>query len=70
MAKLHGLFRSWLEQAGLTCWLDGSGNLRSRLPCAVDSNAPVLLVGSHHDTVPNGGRYDGLLGAVLGIALG
>ena len=69
MGQLHGLFRGWLEDAGLTCRLDAAGNLRGRLNCGVDPNAPALLVGSHLDTVPNGGRYDGFLGAVLGIAL-
>ena len=69
MRQLHGLLRGWLESAGMSCWLDAAGNLRGRLPCGVSSTAPALLIGSHLDTVPNGGRYDGLLGAVLGIAL-
>lgn len=69
MEKLHGLFRGWLAEAGLSCQLDAAGNLRGRVSRATDSTAPALLVGSHLDTVPNGGRYDGFLGAVLGLAL-
>jgi allantoate deiminase len=36
---------------------------------AEESNAPRLLLGSHLDTVPNAGAYDGVLGVVLGVAL-
>lgn len=53
----------------MTCRVDAAGNLRGRLSCATSSEAPTLLAGSHLDTVPNGGRYDGFLGAILGLAL-
>ncbi len=59
--------RAWLkEQAefyGLNYREDSAGNLSVILP-AEDANAKTLLVGSHLDTVPNGGRYDGALGVL------
>ena len=48
--------------------IDAAGNLRG-FYAGADSNAPRLLVGSHLDTVPNAGAYDGSLGVVLAIAL-
>jgi allantoate deiminase len=48
--------------------IDAAGNLRALYP-ASESKAPRLLLGSHLDTVPNAGAYDGVLGVVLGITL-
>lgn len=48
--------------------VDAAGNLRA-LYRAVEPAAPRLLIGSHLDTVPNAGAFDGVLGVVLGIAL-
>jgi allantoate deiminase len=48
--------------------VDAAGNLRAIYPAAVKS-APCLLIGSHLDTVPNAGAYDGILGVVLAVAL-
>jgi allantoate deiminase len=48
--------------------VDAVGNLRAYYS-GVETNAPRLLVGSHLDTVPNAGAYDGVLGVVLAIAL-
>ena len=62
--------RQWfLEQsrnAGLTTKVDGAGNHSAVLSCG-DSDAPTLLMGSHLDSVPNGGAYDGALGVVSGL---
>jgi allantoate deiminase len=46
--------------------VDSAGNLRGVYG---DPDAPRLLIGSHLDTVPNAGAFDGVLGVVLGIAL-
>lgn len=54
----------WLGDAQLSHWLDAAGNLWGRLPARED-NAPRVVIGSHIDTVPNGGIYDGILGIVL-----
>lgn len=50
----------WMSEAGLEVRVDAVGNLFGRLPGETD--APVVLSGSHLDTVRNGGRYDGALG--------
>ncbi|MHA7880383.1 MAG: allantoate amidohydrolase [Saccharospirillum sp.] len=56
--------RHWLDDAQLPHWLDAAGNLWARLP-AREVDAPTVVIGSHQDTVPNGGIYDGILGIVL-----
>jgi allantoate deiminase len=48
--------------------IDAAGNLRGFYP-ASKAKAPLLLLGSHLDTVPNAGAYDGVLGVVLAVAL-
>ncbi len=48
--------------------VDAAGNWRARYPAA-KPGAPRLLLGSHLDTVPNAGAYDGVLGVVLAISL-
>lgn len=46
--------------------VDAAGNLRGLLGSAM---APRLIIGSHLDTVPNAGAFDGILGVMLGLAL-
>lgn len=58
----------WLTAAGLQTWQDAVGNQWGRLP-ATDADAPRLIIGSHLDTVPYAGAYDGILGVLLGVAL-
>ena len=48
--------------------VDAVGNLRGAYEGTLQ-NAPRLIIGSHLDTVPNAGAYDGVLGVVIGIAL-
>ena len=59
--------RAWLQGAGLSVRLDAVGNIIGRRE-ARDEDAPTLLIGSHLDTVRDAGRYDGMLGVLLGIA--
>ncbi len=59
-------FRRRAREAGFAVHQDGAGNLSARLP-ADDPAAPTLLVGSHLDTVANGGRFDGALGVVAAL---
>lgn len=54
------------ERLGLSARLDAVGNLRIRLP-GRDPDAPVVLVGSHIDSVSHGGNFDGVLGVVCGL---
>jgi len=58
----------WMEPLGLHIRVDAAGNLRG-LFSAAQPNAPRLLIGSHIDTVPNAGAYDGVLGVVLAVAM-
>ncbi len=60
------LVRSWMEDAGLAVRVDGIGNLIGRRP-GTDPDAAAVMLGSHIDTVGNGGRYDGNLGALAAL---
>jgi allantoate deiminase len=58
--------KSWMGAAGMSVRLDPIGNLIGRYE-ADQPEAPVLLIGSHIDSVRDAGRYDGALGVMLGI---
>ncbi len=60
------LVAGWAREAGLAPALDPVGNLWALPP---GSAGPVVTAGSHVDTVPDGGRFDGALGTVLGLEL-
>jgi len=68
MRKCHAEITAWLKAAGAEVRIDAAGNLRG-FYAADKTPAPRLLLGSHLDTVPNAGAYDGVLGVVLGITL-
>ena len=68
MRECHQEISRWLQPVGVPVRIDAAGNLRALYP-AEYPNAPRLLIGSHLDTVPNAGAYDGILGVVLAIAL-
>lgn len=54
------LLMQWMEEAGLTIHMDTVGNIYGRMEGEED--IPAILCGSHFDTVPNGGLFDGLTG--------
>ncbi|MCI5721218.1 MAG: M20 family metallo-hydrolase [Firmicutes bacterium] len=56
--------KSLMEEAGLTTHIDAVGNLTGVLE---GSEPKKIAIGSHIDTVPNGGMYDGALGVLAGI---
>lgn len=56
-----------MREAGLEVRSDPCGNLIGRLP-GRDPQAPAVATGSHVDTVPEGGNYDGVVGTVGGLA--
>ncbi|MFI4995280.1 MAG: Zn-dependent hydrolase [Hyphomicrobiales bacterium] len=58
------LFASWCEAAGLSLAVDRMGNMFARRPGA-ENGLPPVMMGSHLDTQPTGGKFDGVLG-VLG----
>jgi allantoate deiminase len=68
MRACHAEIGVWLKAAGAEVRADAAGNLRGFYPAA-KSPAPTVLLGSHLDTVPNAGAYDGILGVVLALAL-
>jgi allantoate deiminase len=68
MRECHREIARWLEPLDIPVRVDAAGNLRASYPAA-QSEAPKLLVGSHLDTVPNAGAYDGILGVMLAISL-
>lgn len=57
-----------MEAAGMTVHVDAVGNLCG-IWAGLSADSPRLLIGSHLDTVPNAGAFDGILGVVLGVAL-
>ena len=58
--------QGWMAEAGLATHVDPAGNLIGRYE-GREPNAPAILIGSHIDSVRDGGRYDGPLGIMLGI---
>jgi N-carbamoyl-L-amino-acid hydrolase len=64
-AAARALFASWARDAGLTVEQDRAGNVFARRAGRRDA-APILS-GSHLDTVPTGGAYDGAYGAVAAL---
>jgi allantoate deiminase len=60
--------KTWMVAAGMSVRLDALGNLIGRYEGATP-NAKALLIGSHIDSVRNGGRYDGALGVMVGIEI-
>lgn len=63
--RAEALLRGWMEAAGLAAHTDACGTLIGRRDGARTRRA--LLLGSHQDSIPQGGRYDGILGIVLPI---
>ena len=68
MRDCHREITQWLNTLGAEVTVDAAGNLRG-FYAGEQPSAPRLLVGSHLDTVPNAGAYDGVLGVVLAVAL-
>jgi acetylornithine deacetylase/succinyl-diaminopimelate desuccinylase-like protein len=66
-----GLARKWFieetESLGCTTTIDQMGNIFARLPGKSTTRAPMTAMGSHLDTQPRGGRYDGILGVVAAV---
>ena len=68
MRDCHQEIAKWLEPLGVEIRVDAAGNFRA-FYAAAEPNAPRLLIGSHLDTVPDAGAFDGILGVLLGVAL-
>lgn len=63
--QANDLVSRWMEEAGLTVRTDAAGNTFGRLPGI--SIGPLVLTGSHLDTVREGGRYDGAAGVAAAL---
>jgi N-carbamoyl-L-amino-acid hydrolase len=63
----HAMVRAWAQALDLEIANDFAGNLYMTLP-GRDRLRPVLMMGSHMDSVPHGGNYDGAAGVVAGMA--
>ena len=68
MRECHREIAAWVEPLGAEVRIDAAGNFRAYYPAA-EASAPRLLIGSHLDTVPDAGAFDGVMGVVLGVAL-
>ena len=60
------LFIHWCEKAGCSVTIDAVGNIFARRP-GRDQNKSPIMMGSHLDTQPTGGRFDGVLGVLAGL---
>jgi N-carbamoyl-L-amino-acid hydrolase len=65
-AQARDLFISWCQAAGCAVTIDKLGNIFARRP-GRDNSLPPVMTGSHLDTVPTGGKFDGILGVMAGL---
>ncbi|XP_011035488.1 PREDICTED: allantoate deiminase isoform X3 [Populus euphratica] len=65
--RAANLIRAWMEDAGLTTWVDYMGNVHGRVE-GLNASAEALLIGSHLDTVVDAGIFDGSLGIISAIS--
>jgi len=70
LSKLDGeardLFVRWCKDAGCSVAIDGIGNMFARRP-GKDNGLPPIITGSHIDTQPSGGKFDGNYGVMAGL---
>ncbi len=65
--RVHAILRGEMEELGMEVRVDAAGNLRGIYP-GESGAAAVLLTGSHIDTVPDAGAFDGILGVAIPLA--
>lgn len=71
-ARVNRLAAEWMREIGMTTRQDAAGNQVGRLVPSAGSatprdDAPALMIGSHLDTVPDAGRFDGIVGVLMGL---
>ncbi len=64
--EVRDLFVRWCEEAGLTVTVDRMGSIFARRP-GRNNDLPPILAGSHLDTQPTGGRFDGVFGVLAAL---
>jgi allantoate deiminase len=67
-AAANAATADWMAAAGMRTWQDAAGNQYGRRE-GRSRGLPALLLGSHLDTVPDAGSYDGMLGVVMAVAV-
>lgn len=65
-AAARELFATWCKNAGMTLQVDGAGNMFA-LRAGTDPTLPPIAAGSHLDTQPHGGRFDGISGVLAAL---
>ncbi|WP_159502431.1 allantoate amidohydrolase [Microbacterium sp. 18062] len=72
-ARVNRLAAEWMRELGMRTRQDAAGNQIGRLDRIVgdrlDPDAPALVIGSHLDTVPDAGRFDGIAGVLIGLEI-
>lgn len=66
-APVNRLAAEWMRELGMTTRQDAAGNQVGRLAPVGEPDAPALLMGSHLDTVPDAGRFDGIVGVLMAL---
>lgn len=66
--KGRDLFVRWCENAGCSVTVDALGNIFARRE-GLEPDLPAVLLGSHLDSQPTGGKYDGALGVLVGLEI-
>ena len=66
--KGREIFMGYFKALGLEPRIDEAGNIIIRME-GKHSSLPAIVIGSHLDTVPDGGKYDGVLGCVGGLCV-
>jgi allantoate deiminase len=71
-ARVNRLAAEWMREAGMATRQDAAGNQIGRMDPSTSSgsaaaDAPALVLGSHLDTVPDAGRFDGIVGVLMAI---
>ena len=67
MHEVHARLMSWMREIHLQPHIDNAGNIIGRRTSRTGSK--ILIVGSHLDTVPGAGSFDGVLGVLIGLAV-
>ncbi|MDQ1205318.1 allantoate amidohydrolase [Microbacterium sp. SORGH_AS_0862] len=72
-ARVNRLAAEWMRELGMRTRQDAAGNQIGRLDRIVgdtlDPDAPALIIGSHLDTVLDAGRFDGIVGVLMGLEI-
>ncbi|HEY9309776.1 MAG TPA: allantoate amidohydrolase [Microbacterium sp.] len=67
-ARVNRLAAEWMREVGMATRQDAAGNQLGRMaPASGEPDAPALLLGSHLDTVPDAGRFDGIVGVLIAL---